>query len=145
LLDRIGVTVLDWTGYAGLNRRGQIGPDLRQLAAHTWPEMADGERLARILAGLASAATARLAGEITVREMRNHPCPQCGQGVFLRTDDLGENVRSWPLRTVFSEPDARGDRLVRYVECQACAAYWWRGDLPELGDALALTGAGTAA
>jgi hypothetical protein len=145
LLDRIGVTVLDWTGYAGLTRRGTLAPDMRQLAAHTWPDVAEGERLARILASLASASAARLAGETVCREIRNAPCPACEQGSFLREDDLGENVRAWPLRAVFSDRED-GPRLIRYIECQRCASYWWRGEeMGQLHDALAATASTGAA
>lgn len=145
LLDRIGVTVADWTGYAGLDRRGQIAPDMRQLAAHTWPEMADGERLARILTGLAGAAAARLAGETVYREFPGVPCPAC-QGEGWRTDDLGEHVAVPPLRAVFSDPQDGTARLIRYIDCQLCGAFWWRGEeMGQLHDALTALAAGQTA
>jgi len=135
ILDRLAVTVADWTALVGLARRQALGSGLRQLAVHPWlPDGPDPLVLASVLDSLAVRADAHLCPpEVAdTRYVRDTPCPRCGErSLASGMTGFGEPARVPVLAVALN----RG--LVRYVWCQACGQQWSRDQLEAIAAASA--------
>jgi hypothetical protein len=121
LYHEMRATARTWLRAEGLPRRGgKLAAQLQLLAAHTWATE-DAEHLADVWGSYGAQARAILVGEVTHRDVRGVPCPECGYVLYERHDAYSL-VRVPNLRVDLQHSQ------VRAIWCRACWATWWRGD-----------------
>lgn len=130
LLIEISDAVRDGCRGFDIKRRFDTAADLRQLASRLTREQDNTDEIAwwvEALRGWCSRIRATISSDPD-RSWRLHgiPCPDCSTRYVHEWDD-GQKLRRPAIHVIWS------NGLVRAIQCNACAATWYRGtDLDDL-------------